>query len=326
MKYITALKYFLPLLIFLFSKQTALAAANGSLEASPVFTEVVLDKPDEVKQIILTYKNNSTKPITLEIFPIDFKQADITGAINFLGTESGSFSYSLSSYLSFESNTLQLDAGSEKKFMVTVKNREDLSPGGHYAAVIARLQSTAQSDAGQAQVAPSISSLILLRKEGGERFNLSLSDLKFPDSPLVLEYPVTITALFKNEGNIHLVPFGVAEIRDIFGRQIYKGTINSASLRVFPESRRYIDIDMYKTDWSLPISLNSITIKGQDSLKKADFSYRDNFLYVNPVFVFFLILGIIVFIVVKRNKKSTPVKVTHPKIEKRMKPKIKRKK
>lgn len=286
-------------LIFNLKSATA-ASPSGSLEVSPSFIDVVLEKAQETKQVVLSYKNNSSKPISLEIFPIDFRQADGTGAINFLGAESGSFSYSLASFLSFEANTLQLEGGEEKDFTVTISNREDLSPGGHYAAVVARMQALEPSDGGQAQVSPALSSLILLRKVGGERFNMSLSDLDFPQNFVVLRYPLTITALFRNEGNIHVVPFGTAEIRDVFGRMINKGVVNTSSLRVFPETRRYIAIDMQKTAWSLPISFNTITLQGEDSLQKVEFRYKDSFVYVNPVFFGGLLLVLVIAGVVKR--------------------------
>lgn len=292
----------------------ATEGVEGAIEASPVFTEVVLEAPGETEEIELLYKNNSDETITLEIFPIDFRQADLTGAVNFLGVESGSFSYSLSSFLSFESNTISLDPGQERVFKVAVTNRADMSPGGHYAAVIARLrpdfakdssgtqgpgtqgpggqgpignQNTSLSevsDLGRASVAPSISSLILLRKVGGERFNLSLSDSAFPDNFVVFNYPLTIISTFRNEGNIHLVPFGRAEVKDIFGRVLYKGIVNASSLRVFPETRRYINIEMSRTAWSFPISVNTFTIKGEDSLKKTKYAYQESFVYINPWF------------------------------------------
>src|SRR5687768_12916231 len=96
--------YFLLICTFLLLPPlTYSASPTGSLEVSPVFLEVELVRPDDIKRIVFSYKNNSQKPISLEIFPIDFRQTDLTGAINFLGAESGSFSYSLASFLSFES-------------------------------------------------------------------------------------------------------------------------------------------------------------------------------------------------------------------------------
>jgi hypothetical protein len=272
------------LISFIFPCPIQAATPRGSIEAYPVFADVVLENPQQNKEIIFSYKNNSTGVINLELFPIDFRQADRTGALSFTGAESGSFSYSLSSFLSFESNTLQLDPGEKKDFRVTITNRDDLSPGGHYAAVVARLV-TEETSTSQAQIAPSISSLILLRKVGGERFNLSLSELDFPKGVVSFSYPSTVAALFRNEGNVHLVPFGTIEVRDMFGRTIYKGIINTSSLRVFPETRRLIAIDMQKTAWSLPVSFNTIEVRGDDSLKKVDYTYKASFIYLSPMFI-----------------------------------------
>lgn len=260
---------------------------SGPLEVYPAMVEVVLDRPGEEKLVELTYVNHSRQALNLEIFPIDFKQQDDFGAIGFLGQEAGSYSYSLSSFLSFEGNRLVLDPGEERKFVVLVKDRPDLSPGGHYAAVVARLLPGQETD-GVTKITPSISSLILVRKTGGERFNLSLLDLDWPRRSVVFRYPQTITPRFQNEGNIHLIPYGRLEIRDLFDRLLYKGVVNTSSLRIFPSSRRYIKVDPKPIQASLPLSLNSLTVVGQDSLKKTHYLFQESFIYVHPGLLVFL--------------------------------------
>ncbi len=45
---------------------------------------------------------------------------------------------------------------------------------------------------------------------------------------------------FRNEGNVHLVPRGVSEVRDPWGRVVARAAINDSSSPVLPESfRRY---------------------------------------------------------------------------------------
>lgn len=267
------------------------AAQKGALELSPAFLDVVLKTPNEEKKITLDFANQSDKPISLEIFPIDFKQKDEFGTLSFLGQEAGSFSYSLSSFLSFESNRLDLDAHEKKKFSLSVKNRQDLSPGGHYAAVIARLVTPVKSKEGHEIIAPSISSLILLRKEGGERFNLSLTNVDWPTRSVEFTYPNALNLMFQNEGNVHVIPYGTAEVRDPFNRVLYKGYVNTSSLRILPESRRRIVVDLVQVQSGLPLSLNTMRIHGEDSLGKTAYNSTTSFIYLNPYFLFILLLG-----------------------------------
>lgn len=282
-----------------FTQKSFAENKNFSIGVEPALVEVVLEEPGEEKKVELTYLNSSDQPLGLEIFPIDFKQQDKTGLVEFLGREAGSYSYSLSSFLSFESARIDLEAGEKRKFLVSVKNRPDLSPGGHYAAVVARLIDTSEKSS-SAKVTPSISALILVRKTGGERFNLSLIEVGWPKNPVVFGYPRVITLLFQNEGNVHLVPYGRLEIFDLFGRQLYKGVINTSSLRVFPSSRRYIKIEAGAVKPSLPFSINSLTVRGEDSLSKTNFLFKDSFIYLNPILIFLPLVGLSIVIVKKR--------------------------
>lgn len=196
-----------------------------SIEVSPAFMEISLEKPEQEKEIKITYKNYSDQSINLRIFPIDFKQKNENGDLTLLGQQTEGYSYSLSSFLSFNSTSIEVDPQGTGTLTVKAKNRQDLSPGGHYAAVIATLTADTEST-GSAKIAPSVSSLILLRKVGGERFNLSLKEVDWPDSLMTFSYPEAVHLLFQNEGNIHMVPYGRIEVRDMFSRILSKGTIN----------------------------------------------------------------------------------------------------
>lgn len=289
------------LLIITFSH--TVVAQEGSVAVSPAFTEVTLEKPLQRKEIEFTYVNKSNSTIELEIGVIDIKQKD-NGVIQYIGQEVGSYSYSLASFLRPEASTVVLESGEEKKFQVGVQNREDLSPGGHYAAVIAKLKNASKTRNG-ARVEPSLSALVLLRKTGGERFNLSLISSNWPQETVTFAVPRSIELTFQNEGNVHLIPYGVVEVHDFLGRKTYKGVLNVSSLRVFPETRRGITADLIPIDWHLPISINSFTVKGNDSLEKVQFNYKSTFVYIDPVTSSFVVLGIlIVWILIKKRKKS----------------------
>jgi hypothetical protein len=297
---------YLPTILILaaFFAHPVYGAQNGSLEVSPAFSEIVLENPNEEKKLEISFTNHSDRTTNLEIFPIDFKQTGLFGDLNFV-QQPGSYSYSLSSFLSLESNFLELKGGEERIFNVSIKNREDISPGGHYAAVVAKVVDI-KEDPASAAIAPSISSLILLRKSGGERFSLSLVSVDYPSQTIALAYPKVLTLLFQNEGNIHLIPYGRVEIKDMFNRLLHEGTINSASHIILPESKRYIKADLIKLRKSFPISINTITVHGQDSLKKANYTFRETYLYIHPaVIVVFLLIPILTIIIIKYNKKMS---------------------
>lgn len=282
-------------LLFLFSSvSTALAK---TIEIYPAYVDIVLgDKGDE-QSFDLFITNKTNKKIKVDFSSLDFKQTDPYGAIGFLGKEIGNYTYSLSSFLTFDNPSLEISSKEKKKLVVTVTNREDLSPGGHYAAVIIR--QTPPEDDKNTLVSPALSSLVYLNKKGGERYNLSFKDINFPKLPIVFSYPSTYLITFQNDGNVHLTPYGRADITDIFGRLIYKGIINEGSIKVLPQSRRYIPVYSKKISQPFAISINKLSIEGRDSLDKTKFSYQDYHLYVNPAFIF-LLASIIVFLVYKK--------------------------
>jgi len=276
------------------------AADKGTITIEPSLVDVTLEAASSEANIVFTLTNNGDKQITLEIFPLDFKQKDELGRIALLQENAGSYSYSLSSFLQFDTNTLELLPGEKKRVTATALNRMDLSPGGHYAAVIARLVPEGKETA----ISPAVSSLVLLRKTGGERFSLFLKDVEWPKGSISFTYKRYIRMLFQNEGNIHLVPYGRVEIKDMFGRLLYKGVINSPSDKIFPESRRYISVEMKKIAESLPFSFNTFTIRGNDSLKEVTFQYDTSFVYISPTLLF-LIIGIpALFVVVRLRRKK----------------------
>jgi hypothetical protein len=301
-----AVHFFLPVFFLSFFAQPVQAQGEakllaGSLEVSPAIAEVVLHRGKEEK-LVLTFTNHSKKPVSVEVFPLDFKQKDGDGALSFLGQEAGSYSYSLSSFLGLESRTLELSSLEKKDFVVTIRDRADLSPGGHYAAVVARVvQKDGRPE--MATLTPSLSSLILLRKVGGERFNLSLRDVSYPNGLVAFRIPSAIQLTFRNEGNVHLVPYGRVEVRDVLGRMIYKGVLNQGSYRVFPSAIRYIPVAMHTTSsWQLPISFHTLVISGQDSLKKTSYTYRETYLYINPWISVFLVVLLGFVIGVRRRR------------------------
>lgn len=279
-------------------------AASSGIEVSPAYLEVAISEDGERKDVPITLTNKTDREVTLDIYPLDFLQKDEMGTIGFLGQDN-SYSYSLSSFLSFATRQVILEPGEKKDVLVTITNRHDLSPGGHYAAVIAREARGEGDSEDKTRITPSIASLLLIHKEGGERFNASLIQSSWPKGLVTFSYPKFFTMTIQNAGNIHITPYGRVEVRDLFGRLLEDGSINPNSLVVLPESRRIIDVFMTPLAMSLPISLNTISIKGHDSLNKTSFELKDSFFYVHPLVpvVILAVLILLGFIKFKKRKR-----------------------
>jgi len=298
MRYISLL-----LLIFLASVLAPHTYAKNGIQVSPAFLEVDINKPGEKKEVSVQVTNKTVHEVTLDIYPLDFRQKDEFGSIGFLGLDN-SYSYSLSSFLSFATRQLILKPGETRDIVVTITNRDDLSPGGHYAAVVAKEAGNKERSDDMTSVSPSIASLLLIHKVGGERFNASVIKTSWPEGWSALSYKKFFSLTIQNEGNIHITPYGRVEVRDMFGRLLSDGIINPSSLIVLPESRRIIDVIMTPLAWSLPLSVNTLKVSGNDSLHKITYEYQTTFLYIDPVIVGGVILVVIgtVSLIIKRRK------------------------
>ncbi len=279
--------------VLLFGSSGVKAQTESSgLKITPAFIEVVIEELGAEETIKLNLENQTEEELQLQLFPLDFRQDDFQTGIKFLPTGED-YSYSLVSYLKLASNSMILGPKEEKELEVTISDQQDLSPGGHYAAVVARIVN--DFDSGEkktTKLTPSLASLLLVSKKTGARYNLSLKQVSWPKSVLVFSYPDELELEFQNEGNIHLIPYGRVVIKDILGRNVYTGSINHSSSIIFPQSRKKFPAKIKKSLWKLPISINNLFINGQDSIKKVNYEYHDTFLYINPAALVVLLLGL----------------------------------
>ncbi len=260
-----------------------------NIVVEPAYQTIDLNK-GEAAEAEITLKNNTDKAITFNLFTLNFSQND-SGVIEFLGKDVTSYSFALASYISLPQDSITVEAQSTDTVTVTINDRQDLSPGGHYAAVVAQAEGV-ENIKSATQFTPALASLLLLRKTGGEIFNLSLKDISWPHRFIHFRYPRNVALTFHNEGNIHVIPRGRVEVYDMFGRLTHKGVLNTASKYIFPSSRRTIEVPISRVAFTLPVSIDHVIIKGNDSLNKVSYSYRETYLYINPLFA-----GILVFVI-----------------------------
>lgn len=264
--------------------------SGQALRMSPAYIDVTVGTLQDEEQVEFTLENRTKHPMSIDLFSLDFQQKDELGSIGFLGREIGNYTYSLSSFLTFKNPNVELEPGEKKIISVLITNRQDLAPGGHYAAVIARLRPT---EGEVTAVSPAVSALIYLTKVGGERYNLSFKAMNWPDSSVVFSYPATGFLTLQNDGNTHLTPYGTADIYDMFNRKIYKGIINEGSVKVLPQSIRRVPVYFKKIAFSFPISVNTLKVEGRDSTDKTKFSSTEVFIYINP----YVLGGMVLFII-----------------------------
>lgn len=213
--------------------------AAGGVTVAPSMQEVLLFAKEHITTFQVQVSNDSEVEQSFNVSILDFRALDETGGVAFVGLDASKLEkkYSLANWARLEPAQIRLAAGQSQSIKVTIENRDDLRPGGHYGAVIVRqISRPAGSDVTLEQAS---ASLIFLRKAGGEKESLDFSGLIFDRRFLSL--PSKTELRLYNSGSVHLNPRGVIRLLDPKGREVARAALNESSGIILPETyRRYI--------------------------------------------------------------------------------------
>ncbi|MEI7891194.1 MAG: hypothetical protein WCI36_04490 [bacterium] len=259
---------------------------------SPFFQEVNLAKDQNSSSFALEISNNTPESAVLKLSVVDFGALDETGGVAFLGSaEDLKNKYSLASWVSLEKDAVVLEAGEKQSVKVTIENKDSLSPGGHYAAVMAKMEKDNNGTGSESSIVavdPSFASLVFVRKISGEIFGLNLKSIEKSDSTFSLAK--TSHLRFQNTGNVHVTPRGIVKVVDPIGREVSRGIINEESSLVLPETFRV-----------LPVTLKDVAIAFVPGKYTTNVEYRfdgkDDFEVIQQSSYFFPIKIILIIIV-----------------------------
>ncbi len=243
MKYFRSLFVFLVLLLAQFET----VSAAGGLSIEPVFQNVSFSAEVSQSDFLVTLTNTTSASLTLRPSVVDFGSLDESGGVAFLGSADNlERKYGLASWMRLEKDVIFLDPGESEQLRVIIENRDSLSPGGHYGAVLFQIGTDGlYGDQNLVSVSQSVSMLVFAQKKGGERYDVELRETELPSNPLSI--PTRIRLRFQNGGNVHAVPRGVVTLTDPLGRMVKKGSINPESGLILPETQRVYATELHPT-------------------------------------------------------------------------------
>lgn len=257
-------------LVVLEIKGTLAVEKNGYF-VSPPFLDVDVGDSQPQKEFYMEVGNHSGVAETFDVSVVDFGSLDESGGIAFLSKEK----YALAPWISLDKREISVEPGESQKVKVTIINKEDLSPGGHYGAVLATLQNKENTGMEKVGVKQSMAMLIYLQKTGGVKKNLYIKDIDYKNNWWKAVDQVKMR--FENSGNVHLVPRGKIEILDRWGNIVGKGIINEASGKILPENFRVMPVTIrYFNSWKWPgkyVVDISYRYDGKDSFDVVDKSF-----------------------------------------------------
>lgn len=223
------------------------AASANAQSANPVLKGISISPP--LKEIILgpglieahttvTLTNNSGQTVVTRLRLVDLQSLDEFGGVSLGEVGAISTRYNLAKWMALtEDPVFTLQNGQVKSVPITILNSSEMAPGGHYGALIAEIQDTSKSkgSANQISLKQELVSLLFIKKVGGETYGLKMESMSANGG---LSTPDSINIVFKNTGNVHVVPRGYIELTDAKGGVVAKGIINPESTLVLPEKKR----------------------------------------------------------------------------------------
>lgn len=259
-----------------------LADTQGGFSVMPFYSSVTLESGDQEKIIPITFGNNSDSQATFSLDAMDFGQADESGGISFFNLpEDYVRRFGLASWMRLDRDIVALGPGETQVVNVTVENRDNLPSGGHYGAIVAKMQENAPLDDSGPNISlePSFASLIFLKKEGGERNGLALDD--FEIRRMGSGEVESVQLRFHNTGNTHVIPRGTVRFLDPLGRVISQGVINRESAYCMPETFRSFALRLENEQDAYFPGKYTVAIKYRYEGKE-EFEYRQTSVFFFP--------------------------------------------
>lgn len=263
----------------------SLAQPAGGISLSPALEELVLEGGQAEAELFIDIMNGSDSAVVLKLSTMDFGSLDNSGGIAFLGQTGQETSHGLSHWMQLETDHLELAAGQSARVKATVKNDDSLAPGGHYGAIIVTGENSSSAEEAVA-VQPAASSLVLLRKLGGESYHVEIESIKTNSS--LFSLPTEATIRFKNTGNVHIVPRGTVELVSPSGTVVATGVINEQSAFVLPGSSRDLQINLTGNGSWLPGSYQ-LNVDWRFDGRQSTETVTDTVWYVGRLSIFVLV-------------------------------------
>ncbi len=282
---------FLAVSVWVLRSKFGLAVDNlavQSMEVSPPSQEI---KGSAGSQITVKAKlrNKSFNSINIKVRIEDFAASGQEGQVALVDRDSESLkSWSLLSteYLSLKPN--------EQKEVTAMINIPSGLVGGQYGAFVFSVVGS-EPQAGEAALAQEVASLFLIKLAGETNENLVLTDFKIPR--FLEGGPVPMEIKFKNSGNVHSKPFGLINVKNIFGKTV-KDVVVKGETNILPGATRVVRASLDKKYLFGYYTAEALMNYGP---KNESLSSTVSF-YVVPVRMILVVL-LIVFIFIKIRKR-----------------------
>jgi len=198
----------------------------------------------------ITVTNRAASRVSFKIEVEDFIGSnDQDKPVVLLGSEKSP--YSFKDNVIPEVTTFSLGSNENITIPIMINIPVDAQPGGFYTSVLVSnapsVDSGNQSSnvEGKTKIISRVGTLFFVRVNGVAKESGSLEEMMVisptKDNPNLYKFNI----LFKNDGNVHLVPYGWVTVTDMFGKEVGKVPVDAYF--ALPKSIRYREVE-----WKAP--------------------------------------------------------------------------
>jgi hypothetical protein len=281
-------------IILNFSSQVSHANPSG-VNVSPILEQITLQKNQTSTTFSSTVANHTDSLVTVNLEVKNFSSLNEKGGLNF-SSQPGYFQdHGLASSILPEHNQLVIGPNQSVNDVIAIKNTNKLAPGGHYAAVLYRINAPYQVTQNSVNVNEAIAGLIFLSTNGQGYQSLALATPSIGETSTTV--PSNLNLVFKNNGNVQSVLNGYVQILNSNKQPISQAEMNTSSNLILPGSDRLFNIQLtrYKNSSFFPkhyyLKVN-YGYAGQQNYT----TYTSSFYLVNRIFIISVVVLIILMI------------------------------
>jgi hypothetical protein len=272
--------------------QTSAASTQiKGITVSPAIEQLTLNPNQSTASFNEQVTNNTTSPVVLKINAEDFTYLNQNGGLDFYNSSTDTNSHGLLDFLSIGLNQIALGPGQSQAVPISILNANKLAVGGHYAALLFKIQGVPVTRGNQVVINQEVSSLIFLSTYGQGTQTTNLS------TPLIgsvaLTMPQAISAVFTNNGNTQTTPSGYAQVLNSASQVISQGQINTGSGLILPGSKRLFTFNLIQTKKRVWPGVYTLKVYYHHDGQASYSVYQQKFLFVNGTIVTIVVVVII---------------------------------
>ena len=214
------------------------SAQRTKISLTPLTFEFTAEPGESVEGLIKVSNHRDSVPVNIKMEFEDIFPEGEEGRLRSATPDEERGTFSLSPWISVDSDRFPLRPGGEEKVKFTIDVPENAEPGGYYVSVLAGTTDVEAEGTGVA-VLTRVASIILLTVPGEAKEDFRTLGITAPS--YVEKGPVEFSVRFENKGTVHSRPDAEVVVTNMLGMEVAR--IPLESKLVLPNAIRRIDVE-----------------------------------------------------------------------------------